>query len=488
MGAIVAVINKSEKTAVEYAARMLKILSDGCAEAFGLASPSNVKIEKAVEKLVDPNLNSPLIIGHAFSRTTPADKPQPIKLEGAALVFDGRTYPIRTENSDAEIFAEKIQNNPLEEAKKFIRKTNGDFTFIIAEKEKLIAGRDPIGVRPLYFGQNERVIALASERKALWKIGIEKVYSFPPGNLLITDEKNFKFLHVKTLPHTEFSSATTQMAAEKIKALLQRSVKERVAGLEEVAVAFSGGLDSSLIAFLAKKAGVNVHLVHVSLKNQPETEHAVKVAEELKLPIHIYTYTLDDTKETLPKVLWLTEEPDPLKVSIGIPMCWTAEKTAEMGIKILLAGQGADELFGGYKRYTTAYAAYGKEKVEEIMFNDILRISETNIERDYKICSFYGVELRLPFLAYAMAKFAANLPLKLKIKLPDDGTRKIVLRYAAKILGLPKSVVEKPKKAIQYTTGVDKTLKKLAKQENLSLKEFLTKNFRSAFKKMLEDG
>ncbi|MGB9741192.1 MAG: asparagine synthetase B family protein [Candidatus Bathyarchaeia archaeon] len=489
MGATVAVINKSGEDAAEYAVRMLKTLAYRKAEAFGLASPSAVKIEKTVEGLAASNFNSPSIIGHAFSRITPADKPQPTKLENAALVFDGRIYPTRLENSDAEIFAEKIQNNPVEEARKFMRKANGDFIFIIAQKDRLVAGRDPIGVRPLYLGENRRVMALASERKALWAIGIENAYSFPPGSLLIADKKGFKFLRVKTLRHTKFSGVIMHFAAEKVTALLQRSVEERVFGLEEVAVAFSGGLDSSLIAFLAKEAGVDVHLVHVSLKDQPETEHAMKVAEELKLPIRVYTYTIDDVKGTLPKVLWLIEEPDPVKVSIGVPMCWVAEKTWEMGIKVLLAGQGADELFGGYKRYAVAYTAHGEERSEEILFNDVLMVHETNLERDYKICSFHNVELRLPYLNYKLANFAANLPLKLKIRLPDDGMRKLVLRAAAKKLCLPKAILERPKRAIQYAAGVDKALKRLSKNETLSVRDYLKKNFQSVLeKKMVQDG
>ncbi|MGB9675864.1 MAG: asparagine synthetase B family protein [Candidatus Bathyarchaeales archaeon] len=487
MGAIVAVINKSGENAAEHAAKMLKILSHKGVEKFGLASAYSFKIEDSVEKLSNFNVNSPILIGYAFSKIIAADKPQPTMLEKAACAFEGRIYTNSTESSDAEFFAEKIRENHLREAESFVREADGGFAFVIAEKERLVAGRDSIGICPLYFGENERLFALASEKKALWKIGIADARSFPPGTLLVANKSSFRFARVKGLIRERTSNINMRDASETLKVLLQDSVEKMTAGLEDVAVAFSGGLDSSLIAFLAKRAGVNVHLIHVSLKNQPETAHAVKVAEDLKLPINVYTYTVEDVKETLPKVLWLVEEPDPIKVSLGVPMCWAAEKTAELGVKVLFTGQGADELFGGYKRYLTAHATHGQKAVEEMLFNDVLSVHEASIEKDYKICNFHNVELRLPYLTYKIAEFAVNLPLKFKITLSRGDMRKLVLRTVAKKLGLPKAVVERPKRAMQYATGVDKTIRKLAKKENLSIKEYLARTFQNIFEKMVKD-
>lgn len=487
MGAIVAVINKRGENAAEHAVKMLKVLSHKGIEKFGLASPSTMKIDNDAEKLIGTNVNSPIIVGHAFSKITAEDKPQPIMLENASCVFEGRMHLASPEKSDVEIFVEKMREDHIRGAEWFLREVDGGFAFIIVEQERLIAGRDAVGIFPLYFGENRELIALASEMKALWKIGIANPSSFPPGNLLIAGKSSFKFEHVKRLTRGKMSGITLRKASEKLGVLLQSSVEKMVAGLSDVAVAFSGGLDSSLIALMAKKAGINTHLIHVSLKNQPETAHAIKVAEELKLPVHVYTYTVDDVKETLPKVLWLVEDPDQLKVSIGVPMCWAAEKAAEIGMKVLLAGQGADELFGGYKRYLTAYAVHGRKTVKEMLFNDVLGIHEANLERDCKICNFHNVELRLPYLTREITDFAVSLPLKFKVSLSRGGMRKIVLKALAKKLGLPEAVIERPKRAMQYATGVDKAIKKLAKQENLSVKEYLTRNFRSVCEKMIED-
>ncbi len=151
-------------------------------------------------------------------------------------------------------------------------------------------------------------------------------------------------------------------AAKKLQALLEESIQRRVHGLKEVAVAFSGGLDSSVVAFLASKCGVKVNLLHVSLENQEETEVAIEAADELDLPLQVDLFKDSDVEKTLPKVVALIEEADPVKASIGVPFYWAAEKAAEAGFKVMLAGQGADELFGGYQRYVTNTAKMEAKK------------------------------------------------------------------------------------------------------------------------------
>jgi asparagine synthase (glutamine-hydrolysing) len=485
MGAIVAVVDKKGRNAAETAVTMLETLRHRGVEAFGIASPNNIRIENSLEALKNCEVESSIIIGQAFSKILASDKPQPVMLENATWVFEGRIYPTTAENS-VETVAKTIEKAHEKELEKLIKKADGDFVFALAERERLIAGRDVIGIRPFYYGENWDLAALASERKALWKIGIEKAFSFPPGNIALTNKHGFKFKPVKTLVYSKTKQITMENAVKTLKNLLKQSIKERVLGLKEVAVAFSGGLDSSLIAFLTKRLGVNVHLIHVSLKNQPETEHAEKAAEALKLPIHTRLYEEQQVAETIPKVVWFIEEPDPVKASIGIASYWTAESTAKMGFKVLLAGQGADELFGGYKRYASYYALYGGEKTRKKMFGDIVKMYESNFERDFKICNFHNVELRLPFATYKIAKFAAELPTELKIVLVDSEQRKIVLRKVGENVGLPRFIVERQKKAVQYATGINRVLGKLVKRESLSQKEYMKKTFKKSSKWMAE--
>jgi len=481
MGAIIALVNKKGENASEAAVAMLKILKNEQIEEFGIASPNLSKVSKNIEKLLEKDLCSPIIVGKTFSKILTTDKPQPTEFENATIVFEGRLYPRPLNISDAEAFALEAQRC-RESVKSLLRKASGDFVFAIAEEKRVIAGRDTMGVYPLYYGENESFAALASERKALWKIGIKRAQSFPPGHVATFDRDGIKFENVRTLDYSEPKQITMRAAAKKLQKLLETSVMEKVAGLKHVAVAFSGGLDSSIIAYLAKKSGITVDLIHVSLRNQPETEYAKRVARELKLPIHVYLYEEDDVKRVLSKILWLIEGSDFVDVSIGVPFYWVAEKAAEMGFKVMLTGQSADELFGGYKRYVQDFVQYEKKKAHTTFFRDISEMHRTNFERDFKICDFHNVELRLPFAAYEIAKFAINLPVEVKIEGEENGLRKLVLRQVAENLGLPNLVTRRPKKAMQYATGVSKTLKNLAKKEGLTAKEYLQRKFQAAFK------
>jgi len=408
------------------------------------------------------------------------DKQHCIHIGRAAVVFDGRIYSPTLNASGAKTIAKKLeQADGLGVSEAFLKQVEGDFSLLIAEPERIIAGRDSVGVAPLYYGENGSVAALASNRRALWKLGINAARSFPPGHLAIISRKGFKFRPVKTLAYAQPKPVAMQEAAETLQKLLEKSVRARVGGAQEIAVAFSGGLDSSVVAFLAEKCHVDVRLIHVSLENQPETEAAKKAAEELNLPLQVHLFRESDVANVVASVVELIEEPDPIKTSIGVPFYWTAKKVAEAEIMVLLAGQGADELFGGYQRYVNEYLLHGKDSVRKTMFDDVVCVYESNLERDVKICSFHNVELRLPYTSYQLAEFALSLPTELKIERDIGALRKLVLRQAAQKMGLPASITKRPKKAIQYSTGINRALKKLAKKQGTTIADYVNGLFLS---------
>lgn len=483
MGAIAAVLNKRGENAVDTLVTMMKALEHRGNDAFGIASATSIVIAESLDEIASIKFTSDVVLGYNLTKILPTDKPQPISGKDFALVFEGRLYPL-TSMPNINKMPEKFEHDAWLDAFNFVKKIEGSYVFALAQKNKIIAGRDFIGTCPLYFGENETLCCVASERKALWKVGINKVESFPPGNVATMSKKGFLFKQARTLTQPSVVKITMNAAAKQLQTLLLNSIRNRVSDINRVAVAFSGGLDSSIVAVLAKKCGIDVHLVSVSLESQHEIQEVKTAAKALKLPLHLQTYTLKDLKEVLPKILWLIEEANAVKVSIATPLFWTAETAAKLGFKVLLAGQGSDELFGGYRRYLEVYSKLGVFELKKILHHDVAISYETNFQRDNQVCSLHKVELRLPFTDSNLVNFALSLPVNLKIASQDDSSRKIVLRQVAQNLKMPSFIVNKAKRAIQYTTGVNKALKKLAKKEKLSLRNYVNNIFRKVYKEV----
>jgi asparagine synthase (glutamine-hydrolysing) len=479
MGALVAAVDRKGENVVPTVVAMLRELTHRGNNCHGIATPDSVITISSIEELNLKTCSSSVALGHNLSCILPRDQPQPVQGNGFTVVFEGRTFPSPNLPDLPEVkeIVEKLASNPLRNAGSIIENMEGSYVFAVAEFNRIIAGRDVFGATPLYYGMNENVCAVASERKALWKLGLEDARSFPPGQLAIMDEQGFSFYPIKELRMPPKEKVDMETAARALQLLLLESTRKRVSDLEAVAVAFSGGVDSSVVAVLAENVGLDVHLVSVGLENQSEVLFAEEAAEALDLPLYLQTYTVSELEQTLAEVLWLIEEPHVINACIAVPFLWLAETASKLGYPVLLAGQGADELFGGYQRYLTEYEKSGAEAVEQKMFHDIENAYRANFQRDNQVCSYHGVELRLPFIDRDVVDFVLRLPLRLKINSVDDKLRKRVLRRVARNLEIPSFMADKRKKAVQYTTGVTKALQRLAKDEGLTLREYVKKAF-----------
>ncbi len=473
MKVTVAVLDKHGDNVVDRVLEVLNSLDSGQSSHFGLVSPQKSVFEKSLGILRRQGLNSSTLVGYVSSKPTSANGYEFLQLDDAALVFEGRVYsPIPKAAVMEQVAKEPLHCETLLQT--LIANADGDYSFLMLKDGWIAAGRDPVGVQPLYYGENQKFSAIATNRKALWKLGIENPISFPPGNIAFVNREGFQFKPVKTPTYKEPAPITLDEAAKRLQALLEESIQRRTHDVKEVAVAFSGGLDSSLVAYLASKLGVKVNLLHVSMENQAETEEAIEASNELNLPLQAHLFKDSDVENTLPKAVALIEEPDPIKASVGLPFYWAAEKAAEAGFRVMLAGQGADELFGGYQRYVNEYCKEGSEKVRKTMFNDVVRIHESNLERDLKITGFHDVELRLPFASFELAEFALSLPIECKMEQKPDTLRKLVLRKVALNAGMHSSMVDKPKKAVQYSTGINNAIKRVAKKHHKTVNEYIT--------------
>ena len=474
MAGIAALISKKGESVSEPLIQMLRAMEHRGGDGYGMADKEGTLISASLPKEKDALT---VALGCCNKRLLPSDLDQPLTQYGYALVFEGRLYPF-SGVPDAYAAAEHLGREPGKGIERLLTEADGSYALAVLEGGHLLCARDPLGAMPLYLGENADSLALASERKALWSIGIDDSISLPPGHLVKVTEQGMTLKPVKTLKPLAIRKIGEEEAAEKLKVLLLHAVDIRTRDIERVAVGFSGGLDSSLLAYLVNACGIEIDLISVGVEGSGLGE-AVEAAESLGLPYYAELHSEDEVEETLDEALLCVEEPDPLKVGIAVPLLWVAEKAAELGDRVLLLGQGCDELFGGYRKHLDAYLREGAESASSLMFRDVAEAYERNYEPNNKVSAHHGVELRLPFADWELTQFALSLPVELKLS-PENHVGKRVLRILAEDLGLPSAIVERRKRAIQYSTGVDKALRKIARRQGLTLTGFLQRRFAEA--------
>ena len=217
-------------------------------------------------------------------------------------------------------------------------------------------------------------------------------------------------------------------------------------------MAFSGGLDSSIVAKCAMKHTAVVACTAYA-KNSRDATRAREAAEELGLPLAANELDMESVKGPL-STMDLPFAPTLMDRSLWCLYAAVARSAQREGARVLLFGQLADELFGGYAKYAEALRARGLDAASSMMQADVREYAQRGRVRDVGACGEL-VEPRFPFEARELMEFAESLPLAFKIR---GDERKAVLRRAALILGLPESIVEAPKKAAQYSSGIQKLL------------------------------
>jgi asparagine synthase (glutamine-hydrolysing) len=219
-----------------------------------------------------------------------------------------------------------------------------------------------------------------------------------------------------------------------------------------VAVAFSGGLDSSIVAKCAMKLTGVVGCTAYA-ENSRDATRAKEAAEELGLPLAASELDLAGVEGAL-STMNLPFAPTLMDKSLWCLYSAVAQSARKEGARVLLLGQLADELFGGYAKYAEALKAQGQDAAGSMMRGDVQEYAQRGRARDVGACRGL-VEPRFPFEASGLMAFAESLPVSFKIR---GDERKAVLRRAALILGVPEGIAKAPKKAAQYSSGVQKLL------------------------------
>lgn len=377
--------------------------------------------------------------------------------------FKGR-YEFQT-GSDCEVILALYR----EKGTDFLEDLSGIFAFALYDEEKddFLIARDPIGVIPLYIGRDkEGKIYCASELKALEGF-CDSYEPFLPGHCYIGSEGVMKRWYTRdwmkydeSLPET-VSSETYQQEVTAVHDALEDAVRRQLMSDVPYGVLLSGGLDSSVISAIAKQFAAKrietdgqkdawwpqLHSFAVGLEGSPDLAKAREVADFIGTVHHEIHYTIQEGLDAIRDVIYYIETYDVTTVRASTPMYLLARVIKSMGIKMVLSGEGADEVFGGYLYFHKApdARAFHEEtvrKLSKLYLYDCLRAN--------KSLSAWGVEGRVPFLDKEFLDVAMRIHPASKM-CPGKTIEKKVVREAFAHL-LPESVVWRQKE--QFSDGV----------------------------------
>ena len=385
----------------------------------------------------------------------------------------------------ASLFENKVTDDDdatIVNVSKAITSLNGSFSLAIMDGRRITVARDVLGVEPLYWGENEQHSGFASERKALWNIGITTVTAVPPGHVAVITNKTKLQRRAVTLQRPPIIDISLRDAAQTLKTLLQRIVKAYLQDAGEVGVFFSGGVDSSLVTKCLLNQGVKPILYVAGFENSHDLDVAEHSAEELGCLLHETVISLDETEHYVHKIILAVEEDDLMKISIGLPLYVAAEAAMKDDVGRVFAGQGADELFGGYMRYCRILERKGAAELADALWTDVIHMADVNLQRDKGIALATNIDLILPFVNLEVIHVATSFPTCLKVESSLDTLRKPVLRETARLFGLSENIIRRPKKAMQYGSGAHKAIRRLAKMKGYRRpRDYITSVFWEVF-------
>ncbi len=359
----------------------------------------------------------------------------------------------------------------------FLDELNGIFSFALYDvaNDSYLIARDHMGIIPLYMGwDQEGTFYVASELKALESV-CSKIELFPPGHYLDSKVGEIKSWYQRDWMEYDMVKEN-ETDIKVLRTALEEAVHRQLMSDVPYGVLLSGGLDSSITSAIAKKYAEKriesddkdaawwpqLHSFATGLENSPDLAAAQKVADHLGTIHHEIKFTIQEGIDAIRDVIYHLETYDITTIRASTPMYLMARAIKAMGIKMVLSGEGADEIFGGYLYFHKAPSAkdFHEEtvrKLDKLHMYDCLRAN--------KSLAAWGIEGRVPFLDKAFMDVAMNINPKDKM-INGERMEKWILRKAFEDL-LPKSVVWRQKE--QFSDGVGyswiDTLKELVEKE-----------------------
>ncbi|SCL33267.1 asparagine synthase (glutamine-hydrolysing) [Micromonospora rhizosphaerae] len=333
-----------------------------------------------------------------------------------------------------------------------VRRLRGEYAFAVVERAtgRAYLARDPLGVKPLYWTRSPGCLHLASEVKALVGHGAP-VSEVPPGHHGWADPGR----GVRLRPHVDLLNLGAGLpviddpdeAALLVRAALTDSIRMRLDTDLTVGVVLSGGLDSSLALLHVREMHPDCVAVTVGVPDSPDVAYARRLAADLGVPHEVIELRprdirLADVREAI-RMSELTEYGDIINAIVSVPIF---RRLRALGIKVVLTGDGSDELFGGYPMYLQV----GPKRSRRLFLHRIRNLCRTELQRVDRASLGHGVEARVPFLDLSVVELAMRLPLELKMR---DGQDKWIVRRAFADI-LPDYIRRRPKNPMSYSSGL----------------------------------
>lgn len=335
-----------------------------------------------------------------------------------------KDHTFRTK-SDSEVIVHLYEEFGYE----FCNMLDGDFAFVVVDGDDFMAGRDPMGVKPLYYGLDERGrVYFSSEMKPIAD-QCKTFSTFPPGHYYTPKTGFVKYYKPE---YEDYLKADHELDLDLIRTSLTEATRKRLMSDVPIGVLLSGGLDSSLTSAIASRLlaeeGKKLHSFSIGLDaDAPDAKAAKKVAEFLGTEHHEVHFTIEQGIEILDKLIWHIETYDVTSVRASTPMYFLSKAISDLGIKVVLSGEGADEIFGGYLYFRNAPSAedFQKETIERVQ-----KLFTADLLRADKSTMAHGLEARVPFLDKAFLDVAMLIEANEKMPKTYDGKEKYILRKA----------------------------------------------------------
>ena len=379
-------------------------------------------------------------------------------------------YQFQT-NSDCEVIIPLFKKY----GKEMLNKINGIFAFFLYEKanNSFFVARDPIGVIPLYMGKDENnTLYFSSEMKCLVDNCIE-IKEFPPGHYMTNIDNNPKKYYLKNWMN--FDNIKNYSSTKDLRDNLEEAVKRQLMSDVPFGVLLSGGLDSSIISSIVKKYSKKrvesndkneawwpqIHSFAVGLKGSPDLEASKKVSKYLETIHHEIHFTIQEAIDSLDDVIYYLETYDVTTVRASTPMYLMARYIKSMGIKMVLSGEGADEIFGGYLYF---HKAPNSKEFHEETIRKLKDLHLYDCLRANKSMAAWGIEARVPFLDKEFLEVAMKIDPKIKM-INHKNIEKLILREAFEDY-LPEEILYRQKEQFSDGVGYDwiDTLKTVAEE------------------------